>query len=596
MKHHYIITLLFCLCVVPATLLAQPRIKVACIGNSITENTAVATDDKYPAVLERDLGADKYEVRNYGHGGRTLLKKGDTPYWNSEKYQAAKTWQPDIVVIKLGTNDTKSHNWIYKAEFESDYIEFINSFKVLDSHPQIFLCYPIPLFPPNNWLAHDSLLTNQMMPMIKYVAETTGLTLIDLHTPFEGKNYLVYDQVHPNAKGTTYMAYLIGKVICPECDIPDLPEDLFIQLSTFDFTDKNSHFSSSAEAIELAPLIDNDASTGIDVPFEEGTSFTLELANDLKSTAYSLTTGESDENNTPKSWVLSGSNDGENWVDLDRQTNIRFLSHETRFFTFTFANINVLTGYTYFRLLINENNGGDNLSINEWQMFGFDNDNENAITRNGGKITGNNAGMANESVDKLSDGRMDTKYCVINGSMPWRINYASKTAAKVTKYTLTSANDASERDPMAWKLFGSTNNKTWTLLDEQTNQQFVTRFCTMEYEVNSEEAYSYFRLEISKAYSGNNFQLAEWQLFGEEPTALTQLKSADYQLFSEKNTIYLQSYSDEIISCEIVDLCGLPVFKEKIPSGNSLSKNLPHGIYLVAVSSSSEKTIQKIIL
>ena len=59
----------------------QKVIKVACVGNSITQGVGVKDQkkDSYPAVLGRLLG-DGYEVHNFGFSGRTLLNKGDRPY------------------------------------------------------------------------------------------------------------------------------------------------------------------------------------------------------------------------------------------------------------------------------------------------------------------------------------------------------------------------------------------------------------------------------------------------------------------------------------------------------------------------------------
>lgn len=94
----------------------------------------------------QDLLGNGYIVRNYGIGARTVLKKGDYPYWNEERYKEVLAWNPDIVIVKMGTNDAKAQNWAYKDNFESDYIEFILSFQTLPSHPKVFICYPIPTF------------------------------------------------------------------------------------------------------------------------------------------------------------------------------------------------------------------------------------------------------------------------------------------------------------------------------------------------------------------------------------------------------------------------------------------------------------------
>lgn len=83
----------------------KAQIKVACVGNSITENIALSNEQKYPSILQ-DLLGNGYIVRNYGIGARTVLKKGDYPYWNEERYKEVLAWNPDIVIVKMG--DRKS--------------------------------------------------------------------------------------------------------------------------------------------------------------------------------------------------------------------------------------------------------------------------------------------------------------------------------------------------------------------------------------------------------------------------------------------------------------------------------------------------------
>ena len=91
------------------------KTKVACVGNSITFGHGIADRENfhYPAQLQAYLG-DAYEVRNFGVSATTLLLKGDYPYVTTDQYKASLEWQPDIVIIKFGTNDTKSKNWIYR--------------------------------------------------------------------------------------------------------------------------------------------------------------------------------------------------------------------------------------------------------------------------------------------------------------------------------------------------------------------------------------------------------------------------------------------------------------------------------------------------
>jgi len=94
-------------------------IKLACIGNSITFGSGIPdrVKNSYPGQLALMLG-DKWEVRNFGVSGRTLLSKGDNPYIKEQFYKNVLAWQPDVITIKLGTNDSKPQNWKYKDEFE----------------------------------------------------------------------------------------------------------------------------------------------------------------------------------------------------------------------------------------------------------------------------------------------------------------------------------------------------------------------------------------------------------------------------------------------------------------------------------------------
>ena len=76
--------------ILPLFATAQEKIKVACIGNSVTYGYGHKEPAKtsYPSQLQQMLG-DKYEVRNFGHSGATLLNKGHRPYINLHEYKAA---------------------------------------------------------------------------------------------------------------------------------------------------------------------------------------------------------------------------------------------------------------------------------------------------------------------------------------------------------------------------------------------------------------------------------------------------------------------------------------------------------------------------
>ncbi|CAM3723993.1 GDSL-type esterase/lipase family protein [Pontibacter korlensis] len=188
---------------------AQSTIKVACIGNSITEGVGLETT--YPEALQELLG-DGYEVRNFGASARTLLKKGGYSYWDDHKYQDALSWNPDMVIIKLGTNDTKPQHWQFKEEFIPNYIELVASFKDLPSKPKVYLCYPLPVF-EDKWGINEETMKNEILPAVKKVAKKTKVKTIDLYTAFLGKADLTYDAIHPNEAGAALIANEVYKAL-----------------------------------------------------------------------------------------------------------------------------------------------------------------------------------------------------------------------------------------------------------------------------------------------------------------------------------------------------------------------------------------------
>lgn len=190
-------------------------VKVACIGNSITDGAGIFMNDMngYPAQLQQLLGSG-YLVKNYGRSARTLLRKGDRPYMNEYVWRDCQVFNPDIVIIKLGTNDSKALNWKYKDDFSKDLQAMIDTLKSLPAHPKILLAYPIKAYDDNPHGIQDSVIVNGIIPILKKVAKKNKLSIIDLHTPFEGhREYFQGDGVHPNSKGAGAMAQIIKDAI-----------------------------------------------------------------------------------------------------------------------------------------------------------------------------------------------------------------------------------------------------------------------------------------------------------------------------------------------------------------------------------------------
>ena len=191
----------------PNLLSAQEPLKIACVGNSITYGAMVVNREKnaYSAQLQEILG-NGYEVENFGVNGRTLLKKGDLSYWETDAYNNALNFEPDLVFIMLGTNDSKLQNRVHLDEFEADYTELIEQFRNGKKRPRIVLLLPIPSFLEDSTSIWDPVIKDQIIPKIQKVAYDTKSEVLDLYQLFIDKPEFLVDKIHPTGLGATVIA------------------------------------------------------------------------------------------------------------------------------------------------------------------------------------------------------------------------------------------------------------------------------------------------------------------------------------------------------------------------------------------------------
>lgn len=186
-------------------------VKVACVGDSITQGHG-AGGQPWPTQIGRMLG-EKWEVKNYGISGTTLMNSGDSPYQKQNAFAAAKASQPDVVVIMLGTNDTKPQNWRnFAADYRKDYEDLVQQFTALASKPRIFVCNPPYIAKGGNWGINERD-TLAQIPVIAALAKDKGLEVIDVHAALEGQDALIPDNVHPNAGGQAAIAAAVHKAL-----------------------------------------------------------------------------------------------------------------------------------------------------------------------------------------------------------------------------------------------------------------------------------------------------------------------------------------------------------------------------------------------
>lgn len=245
-------------CLLGLSALAQAK-QVSCIGDSITYGAGI-TDrmtSSYPAQLEPLLRVvdGTWRVTNFGVSATTLLRQGDYPYVTTSAYQNALASEPDIVIIKLGTNDSKTINWIYSEDFVSDYCDLVDSFRALPSCPEVWICKPVPAFELVETI-NPTVIHDEILPMIEEIAALKGTPVIDLYTALLPYGDLFPDAIHPNAEGAGIMAQTMAPLLLGVNRATDLSGDGVTNLVDWACLAASWHHES--ESLDLAPVPDGD--------------------------------------------------------------------------------------------------------------------------------------------------------------------------------------------------------------------------------------------------------------------------------------------------------------------------------------------------
>ncbi|MBO7069278.1 MAG: Ig-like domain-containing protein, partial [Bacteroidaceae bacterium] len=126
-------------------------------------------------------------------------------------------------------------------------------------------------------------------------------------------------------------------------------------------------------------------------------------------------------------------------------------------------------------------------------------------------VTGGN-GWGDSPLSALLDNDVTTKFGTSNTGDAWAIIIASEPVA-VQQYSIVTGADTYDfpsRNPVSWKLEGSNDNQTWTLIDEkaQTYQLQAKNKEEFEFPVNGTETYKFFKFSATQLADG--FQMGEF--------------------------------------------------------------------------------------
>ena len=566
---------------------AHNPIRVVCIGNSITHGSGASDSlHAYPAQLGNMLGAG-YTVFNGGVGARTMLKHGDYPYWNEAKYVSAKNADPDIVIISLGTNDSKTQNWAFANEFYSDYVAMINEFRLNGRNPRIFVCFPPPAF-KDNYGIRNAVIRDEIIPLIDSVAKTQNTTLIDYYHPLLPFGKLFPDAIHPCNLGAVYLAQMAYTAITGIAQ-PNIWK--------WDYTDEATI---SSTITNLTALTDNDENSVFEIN-PQGAA-TVEFDFPYKMYLDGCLFYSANNELTASDWEIQYSNDKASWTTSTATEGNP--NNNGKVYNLTTSSAR------YFRLLLK---GNQNLKINEFQLFGYPSVAEKPSAQYADDFTGNvpedeqkgnfvaaDAGLTSfgEIAVNAIDG-LRNKYTVNGRSITMTYTFINPVTVGVYSLAVGSKSNIG-RNPMSWKLYAAGADLQYTLIAEENLFSFPSvDYCNMKFLVSQPAEYLSYRIEIEGAGGESMTHISEWQLLPEQVSTNVQSpKSFTLDVYPNPSSgnFYVNTNGMEIQTVRVCDLTGktVKVF-DKWQSAYTLN-DLSKGIYMIEVVSVGQQFNSKIVL
>ena len=199
----------------------EGQIRVACVGDSITYGHSVSGWGKnhYPAVLQQLLG-DGYHVANFGVSGACVNKNGNKPYISRTIYEESIEYDADILVLMLGSNDSKPKNWIDMETFLEQHHELLDTYLKKENRPKVYIGICAKSYyvgGDDSGLAKYSIrpeIVDQIAVALKEKYEKEDVEIVDIHElTAKHPEWFVKDGVHPNKDGAKAIANEVARMI-----------------------------------------------------------------------------------------------------------------------------------------------------------------------------------------------------------------------------------------------------------------------------------------------------------------------------------------------------------------------------------------------
>jgi lysophospholipase L1-like esterase len=192
--------------------------RVSLIGDSITAGAGATSGlTTYPGVLGSLLGPE-YSVSGFGRSAATMMNgpAGDLAYSGTSEFTASIANAgvgTSVVVIQLGTNDSRMPNIANIGHFLADCETMVDRYQSLPNHPQVWLNLPPPVGPsvaPGIFSVSVTSIPDQVIPLLRRCAADKGIPTIDVYSAFlPHLDYLGPDAVHPNDMGHALIARVV---------------------------------------------------------------------------------------------------------------------------------------------------------------------------------------------------------------------------------------------------------------------------------------------------------------------------------------------------------------------------------------------------
>ena len=139
---------------------------------------------------------------------------------NESKFNKALDFNPDIIVIMLGTNDANPEISPNETGFETDYSQLVSAFQQLEGKQLIWIVRSPPIFAINSSY-NNTILATTVLPEIDNLSDQMNLPTVDIYDALLNHSEYFADGVHPTSDGAAVIASNVYDAITLPDGSPD---------------------------------------------------------------------------------------------------------------------------------------------------------------------------------------------------------------------------------------------------------------------------------------------------------------------------------------------------------------------------------------